>query len=208
MFIPESETTTLSVTEAAESRRSIRRFEQEPIPAEHLREMIRITSLAPSANNLQPWRFVVVESAELRGRLQEAAMGQAQVGSAPAVMVLYSDMRDVLETVEETLHPGFPEERKPVLAATARRNFGAMSEQDREQWGAGQAYIALGYLLLAARSLGYDSSPMLGFDAARVKELLGLPSHVAIPAIVAVGRGAEPGFPHHRHPVERIAAFR
>lgn len=207
MFIPESETTTLTVTEAAESRRSIRRFEQEPIPAEHLREMLRITSLAPSANNLQPWRFVVVESAELRGKLQEAAMGQAQVGGAPAVMVLYSDMRDVLETVEETLHPGFPEERKPVLADTARRNFGAMSEEAREQWGAGQAYIALGYLLLAARSLGYDSSPMLGFDAARVKELLGLPSHVTIPALVAVGRGAEPGFPHHRHPVERLATF-
>lgn len=208
MSIATAEPAVLTVASAAESRRSIRRFEPGPIPAEDLREILRLTSLAPSANNLQPWRFVVVESPDLKSDLQDAAMGQVQVGGAPAVIVVYSDMRDVLETVEETVHPGFPEERKPVVASSTRARFTAMSEEAREQWGAGQAYIALGYLLLVARSMGYDSSPMLGFDPDRVKALLGLPAHVTIPAIVAVGRGAEPGFPHHRHPVERIVSFR
>jgi len=37
--------------------------------------------------------------------------------------------------------------------------------------------------------------------------VLGLPPHVTFPALVSIGRGDEPGFPHHRHSVERIARF-
>jgi hypothetical protein len=48
---------------------------------------------------------------------------------------------------------------------------------------------------------------MAGFDAEAVKRLLGLPAHVQIPAIVAIGRGAESGFPHHRHAIERIVRY-
>lgn len=45
---------------------------------------------------------------------------------------------------------------------------------------------------------------MAGFDVDTVKRVLGLPGHVRIPALVAIGRGAEEGFPHHRHALERI----
>ena len=71
-----------------------------------------------------------------------------------------------------------------------------MPENEREAWGNAQANIFLGFLLLAAKSLGYDTSPMLGFDPEAVKALLGLPPHVRVPALVAIGKGAESGFPH------------
>jgi len=77
-------TAVLTVAEAAESRRSIRRYEPEPIPREDLEEILRLTGLAPSAFNAQPWRWIVVETPELKARLQDAANGQAQVGNAPA----------------------------------------------------------------------------------------------------------------------------
>jgi nitroreductase len=73
----------LTVTQAAESRRSIRKFEPTPIPREHMQEILRVTGLAPSPWNLQPWRFVVVEDAATKARVQEAAYGQAQIGNAP-----------------------------------------------------------------------------------------------------------------------------
>jgi hypothetical protein len=38
-----------------------------------------------------------------------------------------------------------------------------------------------------------------------LERVLGLPAHVRIPAIVAIGRGAEEGFPHHHHSLERIS---
>ena len=197
-------TEVLSVREAAEQRRSVRAYDPTPIPAEELEEILDVVRLAPSAFNLQPWRFVVVETPELRERLAEAAYGQRQVRSAPAVIVLYTDMADVLANVDEVLHPGMDAAQRAAARESILRSFRDRSETEREEWGAQQGNNALGYLLLAAEAHGYQTSPMLGFDAAAVKELMGLPAHVRIPALVAIGRGAEPGFAHHRHPVERI----
>ena len=195
----------LTVREAAEQRRSIREYSPEPMDRDDLDEILRVTSLAPSAFNLQPWRFVVVETPEVKDALARAAFNQRQVRSAPAVIVLYTDMRDTLESVDETLHPGMDAAQRASSRETVLGIFAGQTEAEREGWGAEQGNIALGYLLLAAEAHGYQTSPMAGFDADAVKRVLGLPEHVRIPAIVAMGRGAEEGFSHHRHPVERIA---
>ncbi len=205
--MPATVTDILSVREAAEQRRSIRAYAQEPVPHADIEEILDVVRLAPSAFNVQPWRFVVVETPELKQRLAAAAYGQRQVTSAPAVIVLYTDMADALATVDEVLHPGMPAPQKAGARDTLLRTFGPQSEAEREAWAAGQGSIALGYLLLAAEAHGYQTSPMAGFDAAAVKELLGLPGNVRIPALVAIGRGAEEGFPHHRHELERIVRY-
>jgi len=197
----------LNVQEAAETRRSIRKFVQEPLDQGDLREILRIAGLAPSAWNAQTWRFAVVQNKDLQQQLQDAAFGQTQVTNAPAVIVLYSDMEDVLATARETAHPGLGEEGATRQEQTFQGVFGAMSVEQRAQWANSQANIALGYLLLAARGLGYDTVPMLGFNPDKVKEVLGLPAHVQIAAMVPVGRRAEEGFPHHRHDLGRIAKF-
>ena len=195
----------LTVREAAERRRSIRSYEPDPMPKEDLDEILRLTSLAPSAFNVQPWRFVVVQTPEVKQRLAAAAYGQRQVNAAPAVIVLYSDMGETLEHIDEVLHPGMDAAARSLAREGVLRPFAAMTEREREAWGAEQGHIALGYLLLAVESYGYQSSPMAGFDKEAVKRLLDLPSHVRVLALIAVGRGAEDGFEHHRHSVDRIA---
>jgi nitroreductase len=117
-------------------------------------------------------------------------------------------MEDVLAHAEETVHPGMGAEQITARAEGMRQSFGQMSVEQRAHWANGQANIALGFLLLAAKTLGYGTSPMLGFMPDKVKELLGLPAHVEIAAVVSIGRPAEEGFPHHRHAVDRIANFR
>ena len=196
--------TLLDVREAAARRRSIRAFEQSPVPAADLEAILDVVRLAPSAFNVQPWRFVVVETPEVKAKLAEAAFNQRQVTSAPAVLVLYTDMQDALAHIEETVHPGMGAEGVAKTASYLRDTFGRQSEADREAWAAAQGHIALGYLLLAAEAHGYQTSPVAGFDAAKVKALLDLPANARIPAIVAIGRGAEEGFSHHRHPLDRI----
>lgn len=197
----------LDVRTAAERRRSIRAYEPGPIPRKDIEAILDVVRLAPSAFNLQPWRFVVVETPELKERLAEAANNQRQVRSAPAVIVLYTDMEDVLERVDEVLHPGLDAVRRARSREFILKTFGEQSEADRRAWAVGQGYIALGYLLLAAEAYGYQTSSMTGFDPAAVKELLGLPATVGIPALVAIGRGAEEGFPTHRHSLERIVRY-
>lgn len=198
----------LSVTAAAEARRSIRKYEPEPIAEADLREILRVAGLAPSAWNIQPWRVAVVREPSLKSALQAAAYGQPQVGSAPAVFVVYSDMADALEKLEDTVHPGMSADATSKHLESVRGIFGGFPPEGRESWASGQANIFLGFLLLSIKAHGYDSSPMLGFQPPEVKALLGLPAHASIQALVAVGKGTEPGFPHHRHTQERFVSWR
>jgi nitroreductase len=197
----------LTVREAAERRRAIRAYEPGPLPRADIEAILRVAGLAPSAFNLQPWRFVVVEREDLKARLSEAAGQQRQTVSAPAIIVLYTDTADAVATADAVVHPGNSPERRTRARSSIDRQFSATSDDEREAWGAAQGYIALGFLLLAAESFGYQTSPMLGFDAEKVKAALVLPTHVRVPALIAIGHGAEEGLPHHRHPLERIARF-
>lgn len=198
----------MTVLAAAESRRAIRKYVQEGVPEEDIREILRQTSLAPSPNNYQPWRFLVVGDPALKKQLEPVAFNQRQVVSAQALIVLYADMEDVLATVDQLVHPGIDEVGRARFLAGVTKEFGSQSVEDRQRFAHGIAYIALGYLLLAAESMGYRTSPMLGFKPDEMKALLGLPARVTIPALVAIGKGDEPGFPHHRHSVDRLAQFR
>lgn len=194
----------LSAPAAIEARRSVRRYQPVPVPDADLERILTLTGKAPSAFNVQPWRFVVVREPALKAQLQSAAYNQAQVGAAPVVIVLYSDMADVLATLDEIVHPGLPEERREPTKQMVAGVFADKTEAEREAWGAQQSAIALGYLTIAAQSLGYSTSVMAGFDPEAVKQLLGLPGHVAIPALVAMGVADEEGFPTHRQPLSRI----
>ena len=99
----------------------------------------------------------MVQNPEPKERLREAANNQAQVSSAPAVIVIYSHMKDTLSRVEEIFHPGFPEEQKITRAAKTRKTWETRSDQDRETFGKGQVFILLGHLMLIARAYGYEA---------------------------------------------------
>ena len=197
----------MTVREAAESRRDVRKYLQEEVPEEDLREVLRQTRLAPSPGNCQPWRFVVVRDPDLRTRMLPAPISQGLEGSARALIVLYADVEDVLATVDEIIHPGFDAEQRAAARAAVLNTFVAEAVDDPQQYAYGLAYIALGYLLLSAQAMGYNTLPVFEFHPEQMKDLLGLPRHVTIPALVAIGKGAEPGVPHHRHSVDRIARF-
>ncbi len=202
-----TQTKTLSVQDAIETRRSIRKFVQEPLDQGDLREILRLTGLAPSANNVQTWRFAVVQNKDLQQQLKEVSYNQQQVTNAPAVIIIYSDMEDVLANAEEIFHPGMGDEQIKARADGLRKQMEPQTVEERAAWANAQANIALGYLMIAARGLGYDTVPMLGFQPDKVKELLNLPAHAQIAAMVPVGKRDEEGFPHHRHSVDRVTKF-
>jgi nitroreductase len=199
---------TKSVEELALNRRSIRQYETTPVPHEDIKRILEIARSAPTAFNTQPTRFVVVQNPELKSQLQAAAFGQPQVASAPAVIVIVSDMEDVLETAGETAHPALGAEGLEKQVGTFQKSFASQSLEQRGAWGNAQSNIVFGYLLLAVESLGYASSPMLGFNPKAVKELLGLPEHVTITGLLPFGLAAEEGRPQHRHSVDRITTWK
>lgn len=191
----------------ATRRRSIRRYRPEPIPEADLRALLHIASRAPSAWNLHPWRFIVVCDPEAKKQLANAAFGQSQVGASSAVIVLYSDMLASLRSVDDVLQPAWPEERREKTRAGILAHFAKMTPQQRDQWGTSQSYIALGYLLLAAEAFGLGSSPIIGFDPAKVKAQFQLPDHAEIAALIALGYPSEVGLEPHRLPIESMTRF-
>jgi nitroreductase len=198
----------LPAVDAALRRRSVRRYTADPVPEALLTTLLSAMARAPSANNTQPWRVVVVRDHAQRQALMAAANNQPQVGEAPVVLALYTDMEDVRAHLDEVVHPDVTPERRARTIASLTRTFGAMSPAERAAWGQAQGGIALGYLLLCAESLGLGTSPMLGFDAERVRALLDIPAHGAINALVALGVPNEPGSRPHRHPLARIVSWR
>ena len=77
----------MNVFEAIMKRRSVRGFLDKSIEDEKLNAVLEAGRLAPSAKNLQEWRFVVVKNREVRRAVAEAANGQNFVGEAPVVIV-------------------------------------------------------------------------------------------------------------------------
>ncbi|MDS1309739.1 nitroreductase family protein [Marinobacter xiaoshiensis] len=70
------------------SRRSIRRFTDEPIPDAVLEDCLELATLAPNSSNLQPWEFFVVRTPELRSKLAEACLGQNAAITAPVLIAI------------------------------------------------------------------------------------------------------------------------
>lgn len=76
----------MDVMTAIRERRSIRSFQDRPVEEDKLQRVLEAGRLAPSARNLQEWKFVVVRDHELRRKLVDAANGQQFVGEAPVVI--------------------------------------------------------------------------------------------------------------------------
>jgi len=77
----------MDVYEAIRARRSVRQWQDRPVEEEKLQRVMEAARLAPSAKNLQEWRFIVVSDPDLRRRLGVASRGQTFVGEAPVVIV-------------------------------------------------------------------------------------------------------------------------
>ncbi|MFW5867877.1 MAG: nitroreductase family protein [Armatimonadota bacterium] len=77
----------MDVMDAIQQRFSVRKFKEYEVEESKLRRVIEAARLAPSARNLQEWRFVVVTNPDMRAALSEAANGQQFVAEAPAVIV-------------------------------------------------------------------------------------------------------------------------
>ncbi len=80
----------MNVIEAIQTRRSIRKYKDEPVPDEDLKQILEAARKAPSAGNKQPWRFVVVRDAIKRNKLGEIARRQTWISDANVIVAALS----------------------------------------------------------------------------------------------------------------------
>ncbi len=80
----------MDAMEAITSRRSVRKFKPDPVPADVLKKVVDAGRLAPTAHNDQPWEFVVVTDAAVRQRLAQITDYGKFIADAPACIVVLS----------------------------------------------------------------------------------------------------------------------
>ena len=180
----------MDTLQAIRSRRAVRAYDPEHRLSEaEQRELLELAMLSPTAFNLQHWRFVVVEDAELRRQIRAVAWDQAQVTDASLLVVLCAD----LASWEKQAVRVWGEAPQAVQDALLPLIDGCY--RDRPQFQRDEALrscgIAAQSLMLAARGMGYDSCPMDGFDFAALARLINLPADHCIGLMLAIGRGVE-----------------
>ena len=161
-------------------RFSCRRFGREPVSDEALAYLLEAARWAPSAGNLQPWRFVVVREAAVRAALASAAARQRFVGEAPVLVVVCA------------------------VPAESARGYG---ERGASLYCLQDTAAAVENLLLAATELGLGSCWVGAFDERRVASVLGLEEGVRPVALVPIGTPAEEAPPRSRRPWRETVRF-
>ncbi len=95
----------MTVFEAIKSRRSIRSFLDKPIEEEKLLRVLEAGRLAPSAKNLQEWKFVLVKDRELREKVASAANNQHFIAEAPVIVVGCATLVNYVMTCGQYAYP-------------------------------------------------------------------------------------------------------
>ena len=150
------------------------------IPADTWATLEQSLVLAPSSFGMQPWKFLVIDTAALKAQLVSLSWGQTQPVDAShfVVLAVRSDLpvehvdryvartAEVRSTTVEALAPF-----RNVMVGAVERARGACT-LDRLQTN--QVYIALGQFMAAAALLGVDTCPMEGIEPAKYDAVLGL----------------------------------
>jgi nitroreductase len=95
----------MEIMEAIRSRRSIRSYQDRPIEDEKLARVLEAGRLAPSARNLQEWKFIVVRDKDKRQELSTAARGQTFVEQAPVVIAACGTETEYVMTCGQHCYP-------------------------------------------------------------------------------------------------------
>lgn len=150
--------------DAIKARYSVRRFAATNVAAEVVERLVELATWAPSAGNLQPWRFVAVRDPARKAALAEAAWGQRFVAQAPVVVVICAD----------------PE-----------RSAARYGDRGRTLYCLQDTAAATQTFLLAAAAQGIGSCWVGAFDEEEVRRVLGLTEGLRPVAIVPLGYAAD-----------------
>jgi len=95
----------MDIYEAIYLRKSVRAFKDTEVPEEIITRILNAAKMAPSANNRQEWRFVVVRNQETRKKLAQAAFGQSFIAEAPLVIACCAETEENVMACKQLCYP-------------------------------------------------------------------------------------------------------
>ncbi len=200
--------------EIVNGRRSIKQYDPDvKISREEMTEILEQASTAPSSINMQPWRFVVIDSAEGKEKLAPlASFNLEKVMSASAVIAVFGDLNNI-EYAEEiygkAVELGYmPEEVKEFQVGYFKPLYEGMSSEQMKDIVLLDSGLVSMQLMLVARAFGYDTNPIGGYDKEKIAATFGLDQERYVPVmLLTIGKAASEGFQSYRLPVETTTTW-
>ncbi|MBT3390059.1 MAG: nitroreductase family protein [Chloroflexi bacterium] len=190
------------------SRRSVRRFEPQPVPRATLHRILETATYAPSAHHRQHWRFVVLETPEAKTRLADAMGAEFERDLTVDGLNLADMQAQVARSRNRIL--GAPVAIVLCFDSSVGDDY-ADADRQRAEWlmGAQSAALAGLQLLQAAHAEGlggvWTCGPLFAPEA--VRRALGIPSRWEPQALMLIGHPAQIPAPRLRKPVEEVTVF-
>ncbi len=184
----------MKTIEAIHSRRAVKHFDvSHRMTDDEVNEILSLAILSPTAFNIQNWRFVVVDDADLRKKIREVSWDQSQVTDTSLFIVLCADL-NAWEKEPERYWANAPKEVREFMLPAIDNYYRGKDQVQRDEAMRSCGIVAQ-TIMLAAKSLGYDSCPMDGFDFEKVAQLIRLPDDHVIAMFVAIGKGTKEAWP-------------
>ena len=178
----------MNTLEAIYQRRFVKGYDpNHKITPEEEQKLLEATIQAPTSFNIQHWRFVILRDPELRQKIRkEFGNDQAQMTDASLLILFTADVK-AWEKQPERYWRNAPQQVSDLLVGWMKpfHEKREWLQRDEAQRSIG---MAMQTLMLAAKEIGYDSCPMIGFDIDKVAELINLPEDYVIGPMVAIGK--------------------
>lgn len=193
--------------ELNKKRHTTKRFNEKPVDPKDVRTAIEIATLAPSAHNSQPWKFVVVR--ERNEEVANIAFGsnQDQINSAPVTIALFTDT-DLARRARKIARIGgannFSEEQLQFYMQNLPAEYSHYDDQQKSDYLALNAGLVTMNLVLALTDQGIGSNIILGYDKSKINEVLEIDERFRSELLITVGYTDDKLEPSYRLPVDEI----
>ena len=180
--------------DAIRERRAVKHYDpNHKMSEEEINKLLDAAIQSPTSFNMQNWRFVVVTDPALRQELRAASMDQAQVSDSSILVILTADLH-AWGKDPNRYWANAPEEVAKMLVDWMGPFYEGKDQVQRDE-AMRSCGIAGQTIMLAAKAMGYDSCPMIGFDPEKVAELINLPADHTIGFMISVGKATQPAWP-------------
>lgn len=184
----------MDVSKAIELRRSVKAFDpNHRMSEQEIDKLLSLAMLSPTAFNIQNWRFVLVRDPALRTEIRKLSKDQAQVTDASLLIVLCGDLKAWSRDTVRYWRTA-SEDVREVLVFLIEQYYAGRDQVERDEVMRSCGIAAMS-LMLAAKEMGYDSSPMDLAELDEVGKLLNLPDDHVVAMFVAIGKGIKAPWP-------------
>jgi nitroreductase len=180
--------------DAIKERRSVKHYDpNHKLTDEEVNQLLSLAVLSPTSFNIQNWRFVIVKDSEVRKQIRAAAWDQAQVTESSLLIVICADLKSWKDNPAQ-YWKNAPKEAQDFLVPAIGPFYEGKEQLQRDE-AMRSCGIAGQTIMLATKSMGYDSNPMIGFDPQKVAEIINLPKDHVIAMLMVIGKQTKPAMP-------------